>query len=248
MGLFYIALSTWLFGAGSLWSMYIALEPFVRRRWPEVLVGWSRLLAGNYRDPLVGRDLLIGCGVGILVALLYYLPYPLANLFDAPAIMPFTGDPLNVAGLGTLDLFSGGQAIIVMILETVLKAIYYSLLVGFIFFLIRILFRSTWAAAAGLILLVSVPLVLQQPSPISAIATLFVVEFLAFLWFRFDFLALAAEIFSSLFLLILPITWQSIWYRWYGFVGLALLLAFAFYSFHTSLGGQPMFGRTSLED
>ena len=30
--------------------------------------------------------------------------------------------------------------------------------------------------------------------------------------------------------------------------GLALLLAFALYAFHTSLGGQPLFGRASLED
>jgi hypothetical protein len=27
-----------------------------------------------------------------------------------------------------------------------------------------------------------------------------------------------------------------------------LLFALAFYAFHTSLGGQPMFGRASLED
>ena len=53
--------------------MYVALEPFVRRRWPVILVGWSRLLAGNYQDPLVGRDFLIGCVFGVLTALLHYL-------------------------------------------------------------------------------------------------------------------------------------------------------------------------------
>lgn len=35
------------------WLMYMALEPYVRRRWPDMLIGWSRLLAGDYRDPLV---------------------------------------------------------------------------------------------------------------------------------------------------------------------------------------------------
>jgi hypothetical protein len=29
---------------------------------------------------------------------------------------------------------------------------------------------------------------------------------------------------------------------------LSLLLAFVLYAFHTSLGGQPMFGHASLED
>ena len=33
-----------------------------------------------------------------------------------------------------------------------------------------------------------------------------------------------------------------------GLAGLALLVAFALYAFHTSLGGQPLFGRASLED
>ena len=43
------------------WVLYIALEPYVRRRWPATLVSWSRLLAGGFRDPLVGRDVLVGC-------------------------------------------------------------------------------------------------------------------------------------------------------------------------------------------
>src|SRR5208283_3430948 len=29
-----------------IWVLYIALEPYVRRRWPATLVSWSRLLAG----------------------------------------------------------------------------------------------------------------------------------------------------------------------------------------------------------
>ncbi|WP_305068768.1 serine/threonine-protein kinase [Luteitalea sp. TBR-22] len=41
-------------------AFYAAFEPFVRRRWPWSLIAWSRLLAGRVRDPLVGRDALIG--------------------------------------------------------------------------------------------------------------------------------------------------------------------------------------------
>jgi hypothetical protein len=53
-----------------IWSvtyyfLYIALEPYVRRRWPERLIAWSRLIGGNIRDPLVGRDLLIGIAAGL---------------------------------------------------------------------------------------------------------------------------------------------------------------------------------------
>src|SRR4030095_5125664 len=53
--------------------LYIALEPHMRRIWPGVMIGWSRLLAGQVRDPLVGRDILIGVlvaiGDGLVIAL-----------------------------------------------------------------------------------------------------------------------------------------------------------------------------------
>src|SRR5215813_13415614 len=44
---------------------YLALEPYVRRRWPTVLISWSRLLAGRFRDPLVGRDALFGILIAV---------------------------------------------------------------------------------------------------------------------------------------------------------------------------------------
>ena len=47
-----------------IWLLYNALEPYVRRRWPATLVSWSRLLAGDFRNPLVGRDVLLGCLTG----------------------------------------------------------------------------------------------------------------------------------------------------------------------------------------
>ena len=48
-----------------MWLIYLALEPFVRRSWPTMLVGWSRVLGGRVRDAVVGRELLIGCAVGV---------------------------------------------------------------------------------------------------------------------------------------------------------------------------------------
>lgn len=40
--------------------LYLALEPFARRIWPQVMIGWTRLLSGGWRDPMVGRSLLVG--------------------------------------------------------------------------------------------------------------------------------------------------------------------------------------------
>jgi serine/threonine-protein kinase len=39
---------------------YLALEPFVRKYWPEVLISWNRMLKGDLRNPLIGRDILAG--------------------------------------------------------------------------------------------------------------------------------------------------------------------------------------------
>ncbi|HEV7498794.1 MAG TPA: hypothetical protein VGQ33_02270, partial [Vicinamibacteria bacterium] len=57
--------------AASLWILYVALEPYVRRQWPETLVSWTRVLAGRHRDPAVGRDLLVGAAIGCAFTVIY---------------------------------------------------------------------------------------------------------------------------------------------------------------------------------
>ena len=57
-----------LFHSGLVWLLYLALEPFVRRRWPDGIVAWTRLLAGHFRDPLIGRDILIGGTLGMAMS------------------------------------------------------------------------------------------------------------------------------------------------------------------------------------
>ncbi|MFQ5349821.1 MAG: hypothetical protein ACE5EG_05195, partial [Thermoanaerobaculia bacterium] len=44
----------------AVWLLYLALEPYARRRLPRRLTSWTRALAGEIHDPLVGRDLLLG--------------------------------------------------------------------------------------------------------------------------------------------------------------------------------------------
>ncbi|HEV8573135.1 MAG TPA: serine/threonine-protein kinase, partial [Dehalococcoidia bacterium] len=65
---FVFAASGWaLVWAGFTWLIYISLEPHVRRTWPNALISWTRLLAARVRDPLVGRDLLVGLLAGIVL-------------------------------------------------------------------------------------------------------------------------------------------------------------------------------------
>jgi len=67
------------------WMLYIALEPYVRRQWPQILVSWTRLLSGQWKDPLVARDVLIGCACGALVSCMVW---PIRLWFPGPAALP----------------------------------------------------------------------------------------------------------------------------------------------------------------
>ena len=80
------------------WLVYLALEPFARRRWPQMLVSWTRALSGRWRDPLVARDLLIGALVGttsglimgplrVLLPLRLGIPGPPPHPFAAPVTL-----------------------------------------------------------------------------------------------------------------------------------------------------------------
>jgi Protein kinase domain len=59
--------------AGIMWMFYLALEPYVRRFWPQTLISWTRLLTTGPRDPLVGRDILFGMGWGAAITFLFLI-------------------------------------------------------------------------------------------------------------------------------------------------------------------------------
>ena len=45
-----------LYHAAAMWLFYIAAEPYVRRRQPELLISWNRVLRGYFRDPVGGAQ------------------------------------------------------------------------------------------------------------------------------------------------------------------------------------------------
>jgi predicted Ser/Thr protein kinase len=67
------------------WCSYLSFEPLARRRWPSRIVSWTRLLAGHVRDPMVGRDVLLGCLLGLGFALVSALePLTAASVGGQP--------------------------------------------------------------------------------------------------------------------------------------------------------------------
>jgi serine/threonine protein kinase len=56
-----------LFWAGTQWLVYMSFEPFLRQDRAGGMVSWTRAINGQWRDPLVARDILSGCMVGAIL-------------------------------------------------------------------------------------------------------------------------------------------------------------------------------------
>jgi len=120
-----------------LWTLYIAVEPFVRRHWPQVLVSLTNVLTGRARDPVVGRDVLIGAALGVA----WVLMIRSVDLLTASAgegFVNFTGD---------MDLLAGLRSTAGAVLRGVPYAIRNVLFYFFLLFLLRVFLRREWAAA-----------------------------------------------------------------------------------------------------
>lgn len=225
-----------------VWVLYVAVEPYVRRRWPATLVSWSRLLAGGFRDPLVGRDMLAGCLLSIagicVVRAAWFVPLWLGQ---AP-VQPYGGPTWQLLGArAIISTLSGG----------ILVAILASLGQLALLFLFRTLLRKDWAAAVAFVLFFGLVGAVQSGGSIAVflVPRLILASLSVYLLIRFGVLALAASGVFDVFLGSFPLTTQmSAWYADTSLAGILLMAAIAFYAFHTSLGGRPMFGTSELEE
>jgi hypothetical protein len=106
--------------AGAIvWLVYLAIEPFVRRFWPQSLVSWMRLLSGRLDDLRVRRDVLAGlmCGLAVGAALLV-IPFVVAAAQATPA-RPAQRELDSLRGIGFLisslwNLLNGSVAVVLL--------------------------------------------------------------------------------------------------------------------------------------
>ena len=139
LGVFIIAVSTALFVSGTTWMLYLALEPWVRRRWPQTIISWSRLLSGQFRDPLVGRDILFGVMLGVMWILIFQIRYiPMMHMGAAP-------------GIAQTEYLAGGREALGAWLMQIPASILGTL--GFFFLLLGLKFvlRKDWLAAIAFV-------------------------------------------------------------------------------------------------
>ena len=127
-----------LLTTGTVWLLYIALEPFVRRYAPAILISWTRVLSGQIVDPRVGRDVLIGVAIGVAVALLGmgYLLVP--GLLGGPP-----GEPR----VTNLQMLLGARAALGALLRMIPNNLQNGLFVAVAFGVGRALTKRVWGGA-----------------------------------------------------------------------------------------------------
>lgn len=239
------AASRALFAGATYWLYYIALEPYVRRLWPEMLVSWSRLLSGRLRDPLVGRDVLVGVlAFCVLAALVGVTALAGSWMGGSPRVS--TGP--NLLTLVDTRSLAGG----------IFYAVDLTLQISFLFLvsllLLRIVVRNRRLLAACFVLV-------QTAVYLGLFATWFgggfspiywlVLSLLAAGWTlvmfavltRAGLLAFVAMTLPSALSFFYPLISPSLsaWHAGIFLVPVAVLLGMATYGFRTALAGQPLF-------
>jgi hypothetical protein len=99
---FFRAIGFGMFSAAEVWLFYLAAEPRVRKVWPHILITWSRLIGGSFRDPLIGRDLLVGAIAGLLMTAVSYTFYLLPPMLGWQPLTPRVPGISLLAGTGVL--------------------------------------------------------------------------------------------------------------------------------------------------
>ncbi len=240
--LFICHLAFAMYRFGIVWVFYIALEPYARRLWPEMLVSWVRLFGGRFRDPLVGRDLLVGTVLGVTLpvtsrlgrwvpGLLHQAPFPPeTNLWGFESLRGFRHTCAAMAGVHT-DSVLGFMIPIVL------------------FLVLRVLTRRTWV---GLAIVTGLGGIGFYPGSGSAIvfAGFFLIN-AVMVWivlFRFGLLSVLMGMSIADQLTALPVTFDlSAWYAAAGLPSLLVIVALAAWAFRACVAGRPLFRDEILE-
>ena len=211
-----------------VWIIYVAFEPFLRRIAPHTLIGWSRVLEGRWRDPLVGGHLLIGVVVGLVLSTLLSLNGSGSGGILLPVdSLQSAGWLASVAGTGC----------------------YASLVLTLLWLLFRIATRRTWLASTLMVLTFAAALTAPRISAAAFVANAMIGSVIALVIVRLGVLALAVQV-STQWIVVTsgsPLTTNlSVWYAHNALLAVAALLALAIYGFRTTLAGRPLW-RSDLQ-
>ena len=223
-----------LFPAATVWLFYLALEPYLRRRWPHTLIGWNRLLAGSAADPLVGRDLLTGVIAGSLMAIASAVVSIVSQQPPTP-VMVALGDMVRTVAL-TIDQivmwprYALGLCVVLLLTHVLLRNRAAAVVATFV------VFALIWFSPAQ-----SVAVDVAYKAVISAIVMAALLK---------SGLLACATAMSIHGLIVTSSTTldTSRWFFAHGAITAIVLIALAGYGFFRSLGTQPLFAGAVLDD
>jgi serine/threonine-protein kinase len=224
-----------------IWFFYLALEPFARRRWPQMLISWTRALSGAWRDPLVGRDVLVGAALGVAMGLILG---PARVLL--PPLLHLEGPPPHGFDLeAPVNPFQSAAWILSTATDTLIR------ILAMVFFLVlaRWIVRKEWIAAVvvGVIFLGQY---LGAPAPaVTLPLAALSVGLLVFATVRFGLLAaFVADFCRRIYGYRIYTNDPSSWMFYAGAVAVVLLAVLTWWAARTALAGRPLFGDLALEE
>jgi serine/threonine-protein kinase len=231
-----------LWAAGLLWLLYLALEPYVRRFWPATLVSWSRLMARQWRDPIVGRDILFGVALGTLVTVLGVAADYASESLGYP-VTPHVPE---------LKLLLATSSVLARTLNHVFNAVLNALFGVFGLVLLKMFVKREWVAsvlAIALTMLLAVRGVFDGGAALlNATAALFIVTIIVVTIQRLGLVATVVLFLVNLMTSSAVVTLDSSkWFFGSSVLLIAMPIALAGYGFYVSRGGEPLFGRRLLD-
>jgi serine/threonine protein kinase len=224
-----IAASTGLLISGITWLLYLAIEPWIRRKWPQAIISWSRLVTGQVRDSLVGRDLLFGVAFGVLWVLVIQIRNIILIRFGA------------VPELHNSEYLLGGRHAIGTWLQQVPTSIIATLEFFFVAQGLKALLKKDWLASTIFVLIFTGLHGTSSHPAIDLPAFVVIYGIAAVIMYRYGLVPLACAIFTVDMLANVPLTADlSAWYINTSFFALLSVVALAGWGFYHSLGGKPL--------
>jgi predicted Ser/Thr protein kinase len=234
---FIFAMRSALLTAAITWLLYLALEPIVRRNLPELIVSWNRLLGGDWRDPLVGRDVLLGVLGGIAHTTLIYAGIFAEQSLSGEFRLLFSSLEALSSSLSVI-LRAGGGSIVFGLL-----------VICFLVVLFSVLRRRLYAGLTLFAVIVTIEILFFTQSLIYLPFTLAISILICLVITR---LGLVATIVSQSVLMWSLATFYTLnfsaWYAGGMFLTVLLTLALLAYGFQVSLAGQKIFEPSFLKD
>jgi eukaryotic-like serine/threonine-protein kinase len=222
--------------AAAVWILYLAIEPYIRRHWPDMLVSWTRLLAGRWRDPLVGRDVLLGTAVGALAAMaIPFVRTIVLRWFSLPPLPPYGAEALDVT-LGLRYVLTSLEGIAV---GTLANAMFFVL----VLMVFRLVLRRDALAAIAFMVTISLQSTIQSPLPFAAALVLNIlgVGLPLYLVLRQGVLVTVVALFVAALLSAMPVPPSLGHWAADGMVAALLVVsALALYGFRTAQRAQPV--------